>query len=148
MTIKVDDIKSLREQTGAGVMDVKRALEESNGDVSKAKEWIVRKGIAKADKKSKKDTGSEHVFSYVHHNGRVGALLKLACETDFVTKTDDFQKLGKELVMQVASMNPDKIDKFMSQEYLREPSKTIEDLVKEASGKLGENIRIVEFSYL
>lgn len=148
MTVKMNDIKSLRKATGAGVMDAKRALEESKGDMSKARAWIAKKGIVKAQKKADRDTGSEHVFSYVHYNGRVGALLKLACETDFVAKTEDFQKLGKELVMQVASMMPEEVEGFMNQDYLRDPSKKIKDLVKKTSAKVGENIRIIEFSHL
>lgn len=144
----MNDIKSLREATSAGVMDAKRALEESKGDMSKAKAWIMKKGVAKAEKKADRDTGYEYVFSYVHHNGRVGSLLKLACETDFVAKTEDFQNLGKELVMQVASMMPKKVEEFTDQDYLRDPSKTIGGFVNEISAKVGENIRIIEFSHL
>lgn len=148
MSISMDLIKKLREETGAGVMDAKKALEESSGDMKKAVEWIKKKGINRAEKKVDRKTGAYYVFSYIHHNGQVGAILKLKCETDFVANTDEFQKLGGELVMQIASMNPGSAEEFLAQDYLRDPSKTIERLIKEAVGKIGENIQVGDFSRL
>lgn len=148
MKVTIDQIKQLREETGAGVMDARRALEESQGDMNKAKEWIKKKGLARAEKKANRETGAEYVFAYVHHNGRMGALLKLACETDFVAKNDKFQALGKELVMQVASMAPTDVAEFLQQPYLKDTSKTIEELVKETAGVIGENIKVIEFARL
>lgn len=145
MTVTTDAIKQLREATGAGVMDAKRALEESGGDMAKAKAWVSKKGLARAEKKKGRETSAGSVFSYVHHNGRVGSLVSLACETDFVAKTDDFQTLGKELAMQVASSDPSDVAALMEQSYNRDPSKTIEQLVSETAGILGENIRILSF---
>ena len=145
MGVSIDDIKKLRAETGAGVMDARQALEESQGDMEKAKEWIKRKGLARAEKKADRETGAYFIFSYVHHNGRVAALLKLACETDFVAKNEKFQQLGKELVMQVASMAPESVEEFLKQDYLRDSSKTIEALVKETAGVIGENIKVAEF---
>ena len=148
MSVSMDEIKTLRQETGAGVMDAKRALVESKGDMKKAREWIKQRGMAKAAKKTGRETGVGVVFSYVHHNGKVGALVKLACETDFVARTDEFMKLGQELAMQVASMNPDTPEELMKQDYLRDSSKTIEQLVKEVSGSTGENIRLEQITRL
>lgn len=148
MTITVDQIKKLRDETGAGIMDVRKALTESKGDVTKAKAWIKQKGMTRAAEKSERDTTAGYVFSYVHFNGKVGSLVKLACETDFVAKTEDFQKLGREIAMQVASMKPKTIQVLLKQDYLRDSSQTIEELVKGVSGKTGENIRIVSISSL
>ncbi len=148
MKISIEDIKKLRQLTGAGVMDARQALTESQGDMEKAKAWIKQKGLARAAKKADRETGAYFVFSYVHHNGRMGALLKLACETDFVAKNDKFQQLGKELVMQVASMAPENIDTFLDQAYLKEPKKTIRELIQETAGVIGENIKILDFARL
>lgn len=141
----MDEIKKLRTATGAGVMDAKRALEKSGGDMKRAIAWITKKGLARAQKKAGRETAAGRVFAYVHHNGVLGSLVSLCCETDFVAKTDDFRRLGKEISMQVASMNPENTDELLKQDYLREPSKTIEQLIKEVVGRVGENIRVGEF---
>lgn len=148
MDIKASDVKKLREETGAGIMDAKRALQESNGDFEKAKVIIAKKGIERADKKADRETGVNRVFAYVHFNGKTGSLVKLACETDFVAKTDDFEHLGKEIAMQIASMSPKDVDELLKQDYLRDTKKTIEGLVKEVSGKTGENVRIIDIAKL
>jgi elongation factor Ts len=147
-TITVEQIKELREETGAGIMDVRKALTESLGDTKKAKEWLEKKGMKRADEKSDRETVAGYVFSYVHFNGRVGAIVKLACETDFVAKTEDFQNLGKEIAMQVASMKPENVSELLKQDYLKDSSKTIEGLIKLMSGKTGENIQVVAIAAL
>jgi len=146
MKITLDQIKALREETGAGIMDVRKALTESDGDVKKAKEWLEKKGIKRADEKSDRTTEAGYVFAYVHFNGKVGSLIKIACETDFVAKTEDFQTLGKEIAMQVASMKPENVEELLKQDYLRDSSKTIEGMIKALSGKTGENIKVVAIS--
>lgn len=148
MAITVDQIKELREETGAGIMDVRKALTESDGDTKKAKEWLEKKGMKRAAEKSERETEAGYVFSYVHFNGKVGSLIKLACETDFVAKTEDFQALGKEIAMQVASMKPESVDELLKQDYLRDTSKTIEAMIKIISGKTGENIKVVSIASL
>lgn len=148
MVVTAAQVKALRDETGAPIMDAKRALTESQGDVGKAKEWLKAKGLERADKKADRETGVTTVFSYVHFNGRVGTLVKLACETDFVAKTDDFVTLGRELAMQVASMKPATPDELLAQDYLRDPKKTIAELVKEVSSKTGENVRVLAFAVL
>jgi len=148
MTITLDQIKELREETGAGIMDVRKALTECEGDTKKAKEWLEKKGMKRAEDKSERVTEAGYVFSYVHFNGKVGSLVKLACETDFVAKTEDFQNLGKEIAMQVASMKPESVEELLKQDYLRDTSKTIEAMIKVLSGKTGENIKISSIASL
>lgn len=140
--ITMDLIKQLREETGAGIMDVRKALTAAEGDLKAAKKWIAEKGLARAAEKTDRETGVGYVFAYVHFNGKVGALVKLACETDFVAKTEDFQKIGREIAMQAASMKPTTIEELLAQDYLRDTSLTIEKLIKGVSGKTGENIKI------
>jgi len=148
MQITTEQIKQLREETGAGIMDVRKALTECEGDTKKAKAWLEKKGMKRAEEKSERTTEAGYVFSYVHFNGKVGALAKLACETDFVAKTEDFQYLGKEIAMQVASMKPENVEELLKQDYLRDSSKTIEALIKLVSGKTGENIKVVSIACL
>jgi elongation factor Ts len=148
MAITLDQIKELREETGAGIMDVRKALTESEGDTKKAKAWLEAKGMKRAAEKSERDTEAGYVFSYVHFNGKVGSLIKMACETDFVAKTEDFQNLGKEIAMQVASMRPETVEELLKQDYLRDTSKTIEAMIKVVSGKTGENIKVVSIASL
>ena len=141
----MDQIKKLRQQTQAGVMEAKKALEESRGDMKKAKEWLKKRGLDKAAKKADRETGEGVIETYIHTNSRVGAMVKLTCETDFVARTKEFKTLAKELAMQVASMNPKDIDELLAQDYIRDSSKKIADLVKEAIAKLGENIKVDDF---
>lgn len=139
MKPSLEDIKKLRDQTSAGVSDCRSALEEAKGDMKKAVEILKKKGIEKAAKKSDREVKAGMIFTYVHHTGRVGAIVSLACETDFVAKTEDFQKLGREIAMHVAATGSLEVP------YIRDASKSIEDLIKEVIGKLGENIQVTEF---
>jgi elongation factor Ts len=104
--IKPEDVKRLRDQTGAGIMDCKRALEASSGDVEQAVAWLREKGLSTAAKKAGRAAREGVIASYIHHGGRLGVLLELNCETDFVARTDDFQQLARELAMQVAGLSP------------------------------------------
>lgn len=142
--VDTKDIKKLREETGAGIADIRAALEEADGNLEKAKDIIKQKGLVKAAKKSERavKTGLVEVYS---HGGRVGVLVELLCETDFVAKTEDFKNLAHELALQVASMNPGSLDQLLNQEYIRDNSITIDQLVKSVIGKLGENIQIGRF---
>lgn len=142
-------ILKLREETGAGVMAAKNALDEYKGDYKKAKEFLVKKGMEKADKKQDREINAGLVWSYVHGGemgGRIGVIVKVGCETDFVAKTEDFKTLCKEVSMQISAMNPKDVIELLSQDYIRDGSKTIEGLVKETIAKLGENIQIAEFA--
>jgi len=144
--ISMDLIKELREKTNAGVMDAKRALEESNGDMKKAEDWIREKGIQRAEKKADREAKQGVIASYVHQGAQVVALVELNCETDFVARTDKFIALGKEVAMQVASMKPANVEELMTQAYIRDAKLTIKDLVKSTAGTVGENIVIARFT--
>ena len=141
----MDQIKKLRKETGAGIMDAKKALEESKGNLKKAKTLITKKGLAKAEKKANRETGSGIIHTYVHHNALSGAMIELQCETDFVASNKEFINLAKELAMQVNSMNPGDAKEFLNQEYIRDSKLTVEELIKGVSGKLGENIKLKRF---
>lgn len=145
MAITAQQIKELREKTQAGFSDCKMALEQSKGDMKKAEEILRKKGFEKAEKKSDRETGQGLVEAYVHQTGKVGVLVSLLCETDFVARTDEFKHLAHEVAMQVAAMNPKNIEVLMEQEYIRDGSKTISDLIKETIAKVGENIQIGDF---
>lgn len=140
--VSVDSIKKLRGLTGTGVADCRQALEESDGNLEKAKEILKKRGIEKAEKKSGRETNAGVVHAYVHSGDKVGALILLSCETDFVAKTAEFKELAHEVAMQVASMNPKDVDELLEQEYIRDSKVKIGDLVKSAIAKFGENIKI------
>jgi elongation factor Ts len=144
MAISAADVKKLREETSAGVMDVKKALEEANGNFDKARDLIRERGLAKAAKKADRETKEGFIGSYIHTTGKVGAMVALLCETDFVARNEEFQKLGRELAMQVASMRPETVEELLEQDYIRDPKYKIDALVKELSGKVGENIQVGE----
>jgi elongation factor Ts len=140
--ITIKEIKKLRDETRVGVMDCKRALEECNGNFQKATEWLRKKGVELAAKRKSRKVKQGLISSYIHAGGRVGAMVEVLCETDFVAKNDEFQKLGKELAMQVAAMDPASVERLLEQEYIRDPQKKVKDLIDESIGKLGENIAV------
>ncbi|MEK7566419.1 MAG: translation elongation factor Ts [Patescibacteria group bacterium] len=140
----VNSIQQLRDITGAGVMECKRALEEANNDLEKAKAIIFEKGLVKADKKSERSTGSGILETYVH-NGRVAVLLKLLCETDFVARNDLFKELAHQIAMHIAAMNPENIDELLKQNFIMNEEITVEDLIKQSIAKLGENMKLEKF---
>lgn len=146
MKIDIRDIKRLRDETSTSIADCRRALEESSGNYDKAILWLKKYGIENAEKKADRKTAQGLVDSYIHQNSKVGALVSVLCETDFVARTSEFKHLVHEIAMQVASMNPKDVDTLLKQEYIRDNSKTVGDLVKEAIAKLGENIVVSKFS--
>ena len=146
MSIDIEQIKKLREQTGAGVMDAKKALEETRGDFEKSVKILTEKGLAKLEKRANKSAEEGLVFSYIHSGAKVGSLLMLGCETDFVAKTEEFQKLGKEIAMQVATEEYTDVPALMDAEYVRDTGKKVGDLIKETVAKLGEKIEIRAFT--
>lgn len=145
MKITIDQIKKLRQETGAAVMDCRQALEESGGDFKKAKVWLDKRGREKAEKKAGRQTSEGLIEAYIHATGKVGAMVELTCETDFVARNAEFKNLAHEIAMQVASMNPENVEELLKQEYIRDNSKTVEQLIKELIGKLGENIVVKRF---
>jgi elongation factor Ts len=183
-------VQELRQRTGAGMMECKKALQETNGNMDKAVEYLRTKGIAKAEKRVGKETSEGVIGSYVHHNGKVAVLVELNCETDFVARTDDFKNLARSIAEHVAAAAPLGVDKdsvpsdtvereraifseqvrasgkpenliekivegkveayykdvaLLHQAWVREPKKTISDLIKETSAKVGENIQVRRF---
>ena len=145
MKVKVDEIKKLRAKTKAGIADCRRALEESAGDLAKAEQLLKSWGINKASEKAKRAIGAGLVETYIHTGGRVGAIVEVNCETDFVARTDEFKTLAHEVAMQVAAMDPADVEDLLKQEYIRDSSKTVDQLVKETVAKVGENIVIKRF---
>lgn len=146
MKVSTQQIKELRDKTSAGIADCRVSLEEAKGNMKKATEILRKKGFEKAAKKSDRQTGEGLVESYIHQTGKVGVLLSLLCETDFVARTDEFKALAHEIAMQIAAMNPKDVKSLLSQEYIRDSSKTINDLIQETIAKLGENIIVGQFS--
>lgn len=144
MTVRL--IKKLRQETGAGIVEVKQALEQAKGEEKKAKEILKKQGLAKVEKRADKQANEGQVFSYVHNGGRIGAMVELRCETDFVVRSKAFQLLGKELAMQVASMAPKNIKVLLSQDYIRDPGKKVEELIKETAAKVKENVVVAGIS--
>jgi elongation factor Ts len=146
MKIDINQIKKLREETQASIADCRKALEEANGDYEKAIEILKKKGIEAAEKKADRATAQGLIEAYIHQNGKVGVLLEILCETDFVARTEDFKRLAHEVAMQIAAMEPKNVEALLKQEYIRDASITIEGLVKQVIGKLGENIVIKQFT--
>ena len=191
MAITAKAVRDLREKTGAGMMDCKKALNETDGDFEAAVTWLREKGIASASKREGKTAAEGSVFSYIHLGGKIGVLAEINCETDFVAKGDLFQELGKNICLQICSASPrwvrredvpqdiidaemeiyktqakesgkpenilekialGKMNKFyeenclLEQKYVKDPDQTIEALVKELSGKVGEKIDVRRFS--
>jgi elongation factor Ts len=191
VTISPKQVSELRARTGAGMMDCKRALEESGGDMDRASEILRKKGIAKAEKRAGRTAAQGVVVSYIHHNGQVGVLVELNCETDFVARTEGFQQLARDIALHVASADPigiapedipadllererriaeeqaaaegkpenvrakiveGKIKKFVAertlteQPYVRDDTKTVGQLIKEVSGKVGEAVSVRRFA--
>lgn len=145
MNISLDVLKKLRAETSAGVSDCRQALEDAKGEYVKAKKLITERGLEKASKKEGKLTSQGVVSSYVHQTGRVGVLIELRCETDFVARTDEFTHLAHELTLQVASMNPKNVKELLASPYIRDTKVSIADLVKQTISTLGENITVARF---
>jgi len=138
-------VQELREITGAGVMECKKALEETGGDLEKAKALIYERGLSKVEKRAGRATGAGLLYSYIH-NGRIGVLLEVRAETDFVVRSEPFQAMVKELAMQLAAVDAENVDAFLAQPYIRDDSKTVDSLVKEVIAKVGENVQISRFA--
>jgi elongation factor Ts len=155
MPTTTEQIKELREITGAGIMECKKALDDAVGDLTKAQQLIKERGLALAEKKAGREAGQGLIDSYVHA-GRIGAMIELNCETDFVARTDDFKKLAREIAMQVAATNPSRVSSqeastdgdvpLLDQPYIRDPSQTVQELVNETIAKVRENIVIRRFA--
>lgn len=161
MEVTLEAIRELRDRTGAGIMDCKRALVDAEGDLDRAQAILHEKGIASVEKRASRATSEGLVESYVHSGGRIGAIVQVDCETDFVARTSVFKDLAHDVAMQVAAMTPLYLDIadipdgedhepaeacLLQQPFIRDPAKTVQDLVTEAAAKLGENVRVRRFA--
>ena len=160
-SVSADQIKELRERTSAGVMECKRALEEAAGDIDRAMALLQERGIAAAEKRAHRETSQGIVECYIHAGGRIGSMVELNCETDFVARTDDFKTLAHEVAMQIAATNPLSVSEedlptgaegdpaelcLLRQPYIRDGARSVDDLVKEVIAKTGENVRVRRFA--
>lgn len=137
--INIELIKKLREETGVAIIRIREVLEEVEGDEKNALAILKKEGLEKASKREGRETSEGKVFVYTHHTGKVAGILELLCETDFVAKTELFEKTGKDLAIQVASMGE---ADFVNQAYVKDPGKKVSDLIKELIAKTGENVRV------
>lgn len=145
--ISIEEIKRLRSLTGVGITDAKQALTDAGGDFDKALEEMRKKGLTKAEKRGEREARAGLIGSYVH-DGRIGVLVEVNCETDFVAKTDEFKELVKDLTLQICSGDPEDVDDLLKQEFVKDTSKTVGEIVKEANAQLGENIVVRRFERL
>ena len=156
-------IRTLREQTGAGIMDCKQALDGAGGDLDKAVEVLRAKGLADTAKRVGRATKEGIIEAYLHTGGRVGAIVELGCETDFVARTDEFRQMAHDLAMQVAAMSPVYLDRedmeegderppaqvaLLAQPFIKNGSSSVGELVRELAAKMGENVRVIRFQRL
>jgi len=141
----IEQIKKLREETNVSISECKKALELSRGDFEKAKEVLRKWGKELAGKKSVRETGIGIIETYIHPDRRIGAMIELRCETDFVAKSEDFKKLAHEICLQIAAMKPEE-NNLMSQPWIKDETKNIKELIEEYIAKLGENIIIKRFA--
>jgi elongation factor Ts len=159
----VSQIKSLRELTGAGIMECKEALEKTDGDQDKAVGLLREKGFEQAAKRSGRETTQGVVEAYIHTGGRVGALVELGCETDFVARTPEFRDLAHNVAMQIAAMSPAYVDEteieeedgrpaaqvaLLSQPFIKDTSRQVREIIQELAAQVGENVKVVRFSRL
>ena len=161
MPVSSDEVKRLRELTGAGMLDCKKALDETDGDIEKAKEVLRKKGFEAAGKRAERATAEGVIQSYIHHNGRLGALVELNCESDFVARTEDFRKLAQQVALHIAGRDPLYISPeempdgaegdpkevcLLLQPFVQDESRTVQDLLSATISKTGENIRVRRFA--
>ena len=143
---EIELVKQLREESGISISECKKVLEEAGGNLGKARALLQQRGKQLAAKKEAREVGEGLIEAYVHPTGKTGAMIDLRCETDFVARSEDFKKLAHELALQAASMAPVSVEELLSQPYIRDPSKTIKDLLVESIAKIGENIVIKKLS--
>ena len=142
----IELVKKIRNETGLGIMEIKAALEEAEGDEKKAKEILKAKGLKKAETKTERETHQGRVATYTHTTGKIGVMVELLCETDFVAKHEDFVELTKDICLQIAAMNPENVDELLKQEFIKDSSTTIEEKIKGLVVKFGENMKLTRFA--
>lgn len=161
MHSSTETIKEIREKTGAGVIDCKKALDEAGGNMDKACEILIQRGISLAQKKSSRAAEQGIIETYIHSGGKIGVMVELNCETDFVARNNEFKELAHNIALQIAAMSPKcvspeeitseancdpKTDCLLLQPFIKDPTKTIQDIITEAMAKIGENIKVRRFT--
>jgi len=157
VAITAEQVKNLREKTGAGVMDCKRALADADGDVDRAIAALREKGLSLVAKRSGREASDGVIEAYIHGGGKIGVLVEINCETDFVARTEDFRQLAHDVAMQIAAMNPSAVSReeggpevegtpLLEQPFIRDASRTMADLIRDTAAKTGENIVVRRFS--
>ncbi|OGZ65826.1 MAG: translation elongation factor Ts [Candidatus Staskawiczbacteria bacterium RIFCSPHIGHO2_02_FULL_43_16] len=144
--INIEDIKRLRDETGASPVKIKKAMEESGEDVQKAKELLKSWGAVKAGEKGGRETHDGVIDFYIHPNAKSGVLLDIRCETDFVAKNPDFKSLAHEICLHIAAMQPENVEALLAQSWVKDDAKTIKSLIEETVAKIGENITVKQFA--
>ena len=142
----IELVKKIRTETGLGIMEIKSAVEEASGDEAKAKQILKEKGFKKAESKAERETHQGRVATYTHSTGKIGVMVELLCETDFVAKHEDFVELTKDICLQIAAMNPENVDELLKQEFIKDTSATIEEKIKGLVVKFGENMKLTRFA--
>ncbi|MDP2647855.1 MAG: translation elongation factor Ts [Candidatus Yanofskybacteria bacterium] len=143
----VEKIKNLRDDTGLSFNEIKKALDDAGGDEAKAKEALKAYGVAMAAKRSAREAKEGIIESYIHTTKKVGALVELLCETDFVARNAEFQQLAKDIAMHVVAMKPSDTAQLLTQPFVKNPEITIQDLITQTVGKIGENIQLGQFAF-
>ncbi|MFQ5661790.1 MAG: elongation factor Ts [Candidatus Paceibacteria bacterium] len=146
MAITTDQVKELRQRTGISVIECKKALDEAGGDTEKAIEILQKASGIIAGKKASRTLGAGAIQSYIHNSGDVGSMVVLSSETDFVAKNEEFVKLAYDIAMHIAASQPENTGELLEQEYIKDPAKTIKDLVESATQKFGEKIEVTDFA--
>ena len=142
----IELVKKIRAELGLGIMEIKAALEEAGGDEIKAKEILKEKGFKKAESKAERETHQGRVATYTHSTGKIGVMVEVLCETDFVAKHEDFVGFTKDLCLQIAAMDPENVETLVKQEFIKDSSKTIDEMLKALISKFSENMKIGRFS--
>lgn len=140
--ILIEQVKKIREETGLSVMEIKSALEEASGDEKKAKEILRKKGLEKVAKRAEKETRQGRVATYTHATGKIGVMVELLCETDFVARNEEFIGVARDICLQVAAMGETDPSKLAESEFVKDPSLKVGDLVASLVAKFGENIKL------
>ena len=138
----INRVKKLREEMGLGIMEIKAALEEAEGDEKKAKEILKAQGFKKAEKRAERETHQGLVSTYTHTTGKIGVMVELLCETDFVAKNEQFVTVAHDICLQVAATNPETAEELLEQDFIKDPGVKIKDLVTALNAKFGENIKL------
>jgi len=143
--ISAEAVKKLREETGASIMECKKALEEAWGDEAKAREILDKRGAEIAEKKSGREIKNGLVDCYLHQNGQIGVMLELGCETDFVARNEKFKALARDLCLHIAATNPADVAEALAQPFIKNPARTVQELINETISQIGENIKLGRF---